>query len=255
MENKKPKLNMDYSALARSYNALSYTNELRDMLTVFSQTDNFQGLTKYQLAKTINDFVFKNYDGEQIFKYKLAREFRNKKYVAAFEVRAKSSRTDFLVINGDTKSFEIKSKIDTLNRLNKQVGDYGNIFEFNTVVIDKVHLSNVIAQIPDFYGVWYFEDSKKIIYREAQYSPKINAKEQLGMFNKKELFSSFGSFNIDEILLSNDADKINLELKTILKNRYSDRWKFVQTNWSLILPIDLQFFFNSNVKPEIVYGI
>jgi len=246
---------MDYSALARSYNTLSYTNQLRGLLAAFFQTDKYEELTKYELAKTVNDVVFKHYDGEQILKYKLAKEFRNKKYVAAFEVKAKSSRTDFLVINGDTKSFEVKSKIDTLNRLNKQVSDYGDVFEFNTVVIDKVHLSNVIEIIPEYYGIWYFEGSKKIIYRAAEYSPKINATEQLGLFNKKELRSSFGSVDRDEILTSNDPAKINQELKETLKKRYFDRWSFVQSNWDQILPIDLQFFFNTNVKPEIIYGV
>ncbi|WP_298737893.1 sce7726 family protein [uncultured Chitinophaga sp.] len=246
---------MDYSALARSYNTLSYTNQLRGLLAAFFQTDKYKELTKYELAKTVNDVVFKHYDGEQILKYKLAKEFRNKKYVAAFEVKAKSSRTDFLVINGDTKSFEVKSKIDTLNRLNKQVSDYGDVFEFNTVVIDKVHLSNVIEIIPEYYGIWYFEGSKKIIYRTAEYSPKINATEQLGIFNKKELRLSFGSVDKDEILASNDSAKINQKLKEMLKNRYFDRWSFVQSNWDKILPIDLQFFFNTNVKPEIIYGV
>lgn len=246
---------MDYSALARSYNTLSYTNQLRGLLAAFFQTDEYEELTKYELAKTVNDVVFKHYDGEQILKYKLAKEFRNKKYVAAFEVKAKSSRTDFLVINGDTKSFEVKSKIDTLNRLNKQVSDYGDVFEFNTVVIDKVHLSNVIEIIPEYYGIWYFEGTKKIIYRAAEYSPKINATEQLGLFNKKELRSSFGSVDRDEILTSNDPAKINQELKETLKKRYFDRWSFVQSNWDQILPIDLQFFFNTNVKPEIIYGV
>lgn len=246
---------MDYSALARSYNTLSYTNQLRELLAAFFQTDKYQGLSKYELAKTVNDVLFKHYDGEQILKYKLAKEFRNKKYVAAFEVKAKSSRTDFLVINGDTKSFEVKSKIDTLNRLNKQVRDYGDVFEFNTVVIDEIHLSNVIKIIPEYYGIWYFEGSKKIVHRAAEYSPKINAAEQLSLFNKKELMTSFGSVNKNEILSSNDSAKINHELKEMLKKRYFDRWNFVQRNWNKILPIDLQFFFNTNVRPEIIYGI
>lgn len=199
---------MDYSALARSYHTLSYTHQLRGLLSAFFRTDKYEELTKYELAKTVNDVVFKHYDGEQILKYKLAKEFRNKKYVAAFEVKAKSSRTDFLVINGDTRSFEVKSKIDTLNRLNKQVGDYGDVFEFNTVVIDKVHLSKVIEIIPEYYGIWYFEGSRKITHRAAECSPKINATEQLGLFNKKELMKSFGSVDRDEIPASNDSSKI-----------------------------------------------
>jgi hypothetical protein len=245
---------MDYSALARSYNTLSYTPQLRGLLAAFFQTDKFNNMTKYELAKTVNDTLFNNYEGEQILKYKLAKDFRNKNYVAAFEVRAKNSRTDFLVINGDTKSFEVKSKIDTLNRLSKQVDDYGDVFEYNTVVIDKSHLNNVLDKLPDFYGIWYFEGSKKVIYREAKYSPKINAIEQLGLMNKKELNKAFGNSNKAEILKTFDHIKINDALKVTLKQRYYDRWAFVQSNWDKILPIDVQFFFNTNVKPEIIYG-
>lgn len=246
---------MDYSALVRSYNTLSYTNQLRELLAAFFQTNKYDELSKYQLAKTVNDVAFKHYEGEQILKYKLAKEFRNIKYVAAFEVNAKNSRTDFLAINGDSKSFEIKSKIDTLNRLNKQVRDYRDVFEFNTVVIDKTHLSSVIEIIPEYYGIWYFIGNKKIVHRDAKCSPKINPIEQLGLFNKRELLKSFGSVDINEILESNNSAKINNELKEMLKKRYANRWRFVQSNWDQILPIDLQFFFNTNVKPEIIYGV
>ncbi len=246
---------MNYSLLARSYNTLSYTNQLKDLLASFFQTDQYSDLNKFELAKTINDAVFKHYNGEQILKYKLAKDFIKKNYVAAFEVKAKTSRADFLVINGETKSFEIKSKIDTLNRLEKQVGDYGDVFEFNTVVIDKLHLKNVLKIIPEYYGILYFEGAKKIIHREPKYSPKINPEAQLGLFNKKELVKSFASINHQEILSLFDCELINAALKNALKDRYNKRWTFIQNNWEIILPIDLQFFFNTNVKPEIIYGI
>lgn len=246
---------MDYSSLTRSYNTLSYTHQLRDLLGAFFQTDKYKDLNKYELSKIVNDAVFKNYDGEQIIKYRLAKVFIRKKYVAAFEVKVKASRTDFLVINGHTMSFEVKSKIDTLNRLKKQVEDYGDVFEYNTVVIDKTHLKKVIDLIPEYYGVWYFEKSKKVVYRKAAYSPMINATEQLTLMNKKELQKYFRITCHEQILINFNATQINDKLKQALKSRYFNRWSFVQTYWDIILPIDLQFFFNTNVKPEIIYGI
>jgi len=246
---------MDYSSLARSYNTLSYTHQLRDLLGAFFQTDKYKDLNKFELSKIVNDAIFKNYEGEQIIKYRLAKGFIRKNYVAAFEVKVKSSRTDFLVINGDTMSFEVKSKIDTLNRLKKQVKDYGDVFEYNTVVIDKTHLKRVIELIPAYYGVWYYEKSKKVVYREAAYSPMINATEQLTLMNKKELQKYFSNTSNEQILINFSATQINDKLKQALKSRYFNRWSFVQTYWDIILPIDLQFFFNTNVKPEIIYGI
>lgn len=245
---------MDYSVLFKSYNTLSYTKQLRELVAAFFKTEKYNGYNKFQLAKTINDAIFENYEGEQILKFRLAKEFNKKKYVAAFEVKAKKSRTDFLVINGDTKSFEVKSKIDTLNRLSKQVSDYGDVFEYNTVVIDKCHLDKVLKLLPEYYGIWFYENNKKIVYKEAQYSPNINPKEQLSLFNKKELIKSFNCFEKDIIIKNNTSHKINQELKNTLKKRYANRWCFVQDNWDNILPIDIQFFFNTNVKPEIIYS-
>lgn len=245
---------MNYSALEKTYNTLSHTNQLRVLLNSFFKSDKYSNYSKIELIEVVNKTLMKNYEGERILKYQLANEFVNKKYIAAFEVKAKNSRTDFLVINGDTKSFEVKSKIDTLNRLSKQSVDYSDVFEYNTVVIDYKHLKNVENLLPDYYGIWYFDNNKKIIYREARYSPNINPHSQLGLFTKKELSNYFGTTDIDNILRIKTSIEINQALKDTLKKRYNDRWLFLQNNWSKIYPIDIQFFFNTNVKPEIIYS-
>lgn len=246
---------MDCSALAKSYKTLSYTNQLRDLLAAFSQTENYENLNKFELAKIVSDIVFSNYNGEQIIKYMLAKDYVNKNNIAAFEVRVKSSRADFLVIDGNTKSFEVKSKIDTLCRLKKQVNDYGDVFEYNTVVVDEAHADKVINLVPDYYGIWIYSKGDKIKYRVSQYSPNINSEGQLSLLNKEELRSTFGMTDRSLILSQNNSNYINDSLKIALKNRYEKRWIFIKNNWRIILPIDVQFFFNTNVKPEIIYGI
>ena len=148
-----------------------------------------------------------------------------------------------------------KMRIVAALKKKKQVADYGDVFEYNTVVIDKSHLEKVLELIPDYYGVWYYEKGKKIIYRVAQYSPKINPGEQLGLFNKRELRKAFGNPEKITILNTHSSKEINEALKNALKERYKKRWSFIQANWNIILPIDLQFFFNTNVKPEIIYGL
>ena len=96
-------LNTNFMSYISNYK-LSFNPELYKKII-----EKYNEYNKFQLAKKINDTIFENYVGEQILKFKLAKEFNKKKYVAAFEVKAKNSRTDFLVINGDTKSFEVKS--------------------------------------------------------------------------------------------------------------------------------------------------
>jgi hypothetical protein len=245
---------MNLSVLAKSYNALQYQTQLRDLLNSYYGTSCFEGWEKLTLHQAINDLVFNGYNGEQILKFRLAQLFKNKEYIGAFEVKAKSSRADFLVINGDTKCFEVKSKIDTLGRLNKQSRDYKDIFEFNTVVVDKKHLESARRIVPEYYGIWYFKGHKRIEYRNASLSPFIDSESQLTILTKKELKSFFGDFDTKAILKSFAKSEINERLKSALKHRYQERWNFVRNNWDNILPIDLQFFFNTNVSPKLIYS-
>jgi hypothetical protein len=245
---------MEYSALARSYSSLHTAKQLREALSTFFCTDVFHGFSKLQLATKYNKTLFENYNGEEILKYWLAKEFQKKKYVGAFEVKAKSSRADFLVINGNTKSFEIKSRLDNLSRLPKQISDYGDVFEYNTLVIDAIHLECAIKLVPAYYGIWFFEKGKKIVYRDATYSPNLCSHSQLTLFNKKELMQIFSNFNVSEIIETFTQPEINLALNINLKRRYEKRWEFLTTRWNEILPIDVQFFFQTNIEPEIIYG-
>ncbi|MDM8176405.1 sce7726 family protein [Olivibacter sp. 47] len=244
---------VDYTALAKSYNTLHYRQQLLQIVETCYGKCKTDGLSKYQLHLKINKALFSNYHGEESLKYKLATTFRKKGYVAAFEVRAKNSRADFVVINGDSKCFEVKSKIDTLRRLGKQSDDYHRIFEYNTVVIDAKHLRETECLVPAHYGIWYFEGKKRVEYRSAIKSPYLNPLAQLEVLTKKERLSLFKTAVYTEIMGEYTAQEINERLKIALKKRYEARWSFVLAHWKHILPIDLQFFFNTNVDPLLIY--
>src|SRR3546814_886549 len=147
---------IDYTTLARSYHTLQYRQELQQVLATCGVM-KLEGLSKYQLHQKTSNILLRHHQGEQSLKYKLAQSFRKKGYVAAFEVRAKGSRADFVVINGDSKCFEVKSKVDTLRRLDKQSADYHHVFEYSTVVVDGRHLEAIASTLPQHYGIWFFE--------------------------------------------------------------------------------------------------
>lgn len=245
---------MDYGVLARSYSTLLYLNQLKGVLSSFyNRTSEFDKLSKYQLHKLINDSLLNYYEGEEVVKFKLAQLFRGKDYVSAFEVNVKNSRADFLAINGDSKCFEVKSKIDNLQRLEKQSIDYKDVFEYNTIVIDKKHLDAVYKLVPDYYGIWYFDGYQKIEFRAAKLSASINSNSQISALNKKERLIHFGLIECDAITSQFDSCFINQKFKVALKSRYMLRWEFVNSHWDEILPIDLQFFFNTNIDPNLIY--
>lgn len=243
------------SFLARKYDPLDFAPNLRALLSrVYSNID-FLDYSKIDLHKLLNKLLLHGQYGEQVLKYELFKlAARKKDVIAAFEVPVNKSRADFLTVNGVTTSYEIKSDLDNLTKLAKQATDYTLAFEYNYVVIHEKHLKNVIKIIPDTFGVLCYQDGTQIEHRKASLNTKIDPRIQLTLLTKKEIATAFGKgFNIESALAFFSDEEINNGFKRILKERYRPRWEFIIDNKAAILPIDIQFFFNCNIEPKIVY--
>lgn len=241
--------------LAKSYNTLDYPAELTSLLKSVYPSRNLENFSKHRLHKLVNDTLINNYNGEEILKYKLFECHINKRnIVAAFETKVNNSRVDFLTINGHTTSYEIKSCLDSLSKLKKQMADYMLAFEYNYLVVDCCHQEKVEALLPESYGLWIYENGKYKKRKKAQLNDKIDSKTQLSLLTKKELMEVFPETDcIHAILNNNSPTIINSLFKKTLKERYKSRWEFLLLNNHQILPIDIQFFFNTNIKPKHIY--
>lgn len=240
--------------IVKSYNPLDYTPKLRKLLwDVYPQID-LENFCKLDLHKKINDLILDGYEGEQVLKYKLFKAFQHEKLVAAYEIKVKNSRVDFLTINDYTTSFEIKSNLDNLDKLAKQSDDYLTAFEFNNIVLHERHLNKCINIIPKSFGIITADKITHHIVRKPVFNRCLHAETQLGLLSKKELIKYYGSADMSVILDSVVSDKINDLFKLALKDRYRRRWDFIVENSDDILPIDLQFFFNKSIKPVYIYG-
>ena len=242
------------SRLAKQYDALGYSSALRSLLaTTFANMD-FSGYSKMMLHQHLNDVLLAQYSGEAALKYQLFKRASSQKLVAAFEMRVQSSRVDFLTVNGVSTSYEIKSSLDNLDKLAKQAADYLQAFEFNYVVVDHCHLYKAMKIVPDSFGVLSFTANRKTIHRTASPNTVIDPRIQLNMLTKKELAKAFpGQSTISEICNRFSNEGINNNFKEILKERYRNRWNFLVQNKDEILPVDLQFFFNCNIHPDLIY--
>ena len=243
------------SYLAKNYSTLDYAQNLRSLLvTVYNEID-FSRYSKRMLHKYLNDFLLAHYPGEMTFKHQLFRRAATKKLVAAFETRVQDSRVDFLTINGVSSSYEIKSDLDNLDKLCKQAQNYQKVFEYNYLVINARHKCKAITILPASFGILRFSKGRQIVERDASLNGTIDANAQLSMLTKKELASAFNGINRHSEIRNRFSDQtINNQFKSTLKLRYSDRWKFLVEHRNEILPIDLQFFFNRNIKPSIIYN-
>ena len=256
MLDKKTVNDFSVSTLARSYNILDFFENLRNMVSHSYRGRNLDQFTKPSLHYLINEILLEHYKGESTLKAKLVELFIKKDVTAAFEIKVNKSRVDFLTINGESKSFEIKSELDNLLKLPKQIDDYQKAFDYNYIVIDEKHYNNALKLIPKHYGVLVLHGHKLTEDRRAELNTKLNPLMQLKLFTKKELTQTFKipGLTEEEVLINFEASEINDWFKVMLKKRYAKRWSFLVENKKKINPIDYQFFFQHNIRPEVIYG-
>jgi len=242
--------------LAKNYNTLNYSPELIELLSIVYPNQNFVDCSKYELHQKLNEVLVEYYHGEQTLKYSLFKRYVKKKsYVGAFEIKVNNSRADFLTINGHTTCFEIKSDLDNFSKFDKQAADYSLAFEYNYLVVSKYHMEKAQRILPNHFGLMIFQKGKYREIKRACLNNKIDAKTQLTLLSKREIIQAFREVdgNHDEILKHFTPKTINTRFKKTLKNRYLTRWNFLTLHQTKILPIDIQFFFQTNILPDHVY--
>ncbi|MGM9479356.1 sce7726 family protein [Pedobacter sp. GSP4] len=240
--------------IVKSYNPLDYTPQLRHLLSAFYPEDILGNICRPDLHKKISELIIDGYEGEQVLKYRLFDAFKNTDLVAAYEIRVKKSRVDFLTINGYTTSYEIKSNLDNLDKLAKQSRDYLDAFEFNNILIHQRHLDKCYDIIPKSFGIITAGKDHYSFVRKPVFNKKTDPVSQLSLLTKKEISKYFGQQEVSDILGYFTPADINTQFKLALKARYSRRWNFIVEHANEILPVDLQFFFNKNINPAIIYG-
>lgn len=86
-------------------------------------------------------------------------------------------RADLVVANGHLSGFEIKSPLDSLERLKGQIETYAKHFEQVIVVCADKHVTGVRATVPRSVGIWRVSGSGEIVVlRKA----KLNEKRPRG---------------------------------------------------------------------------
>ncbi|MGB3751088.1 MAG: sce7726 family protein [Arcobacteraceae bacterium] len=146
------------------------------------------------------------------------------RYIAVPEVSLPSSVADILVTNGDIHIYEIKSKSDTLARLEKQINDYKKFAHKVTVVVDEKFISKLnklefmngvgIVSVNNRYGLTHIRESAKFEVGKnfylAYWSP-IELRESLRGFEKWYKYSSDEAYNkVLTILSEEEIRKVTL---------------------------------------------
>lgn len=100
----------------------------------------------------------KEYKGEYYYKNIIANKLflknhYNSNATVVSEFRVGSNKADFVIVNGHSVCYEIKTERDTLKRLPEQIKTFSKVFDRVYVVCSNSHLSNVFEMTPDNIGI------------------------------------------------------------------------------------------------------
>lgn len=85
----------------------------------------------------------------------IKRENRNHEYriINELTICDGDARVDIAVANGRLCGYEIKSDVDTLERLPKQIEYYSTTFDKMTIVVGEKYNEKILCNVPDWWGI------------------------------------------------------------------------------------------------------
>ncbi|QQC72709.1 sce7726 family protein [Lactococcus garvieae] len=190
----------------------------------------FQALYKVLEKSYRNEYYYKN---TLLNKLLLGRHSLNTTTALA-ELSINNSKADFVLLNGKAVVYEIKTELDTLNRVENQVIDYYKVFKNVEIVTNETHLDKVLKLYSDTeVGVSIITKRKTIknIKKAEPVSRYLDYSSIYKMLRKTERFNilqsyyddlpsvdSFSEFKryfqlFEAIPISNVYDSMIIELK------------------------------------------
>ncbi|MFA6761173.1 MAG: sce7726 family protein [Sulfuricurvum sp.] len=164
------------------------SNKLVSVFQEFNMQNLFyENLTLKELFEKAYKQLLKTYRNEYVFKNAIAQKIllgshSIRSSVLLTELRVGTSKADVLILNGTTHVYEIKTELDTIERLENQISNYKKAFQFVTVVTVESKVE-IIEKIVD-------EDVGILVLTERYtLKPIRKAKSNLEKLDKASLFN------------------------------------------------------------------
>ena len=112
------------------------------------------------------------------------------------------ARVDIAVINGKIEGVELKSSLDTLDRLRRQASIYSPAMDRMTLVAAPDHIVEAVCMVPDWWSVFEAEAGsrggirlKRV--RQGRLNPSPSARGYVGLLERDELVSLLSGHGLD----------------------------------------------------------
>ena len=121
--------------------------------------------------------------------------------VEEFPVCNGAAIIDVAAINGVMHGFEIKSDVDSLERLPRQIEFYNSVFDEVTLIVGATHLYHAFYMIPDWWGITMakMDDGGEVTFdkiRESEQNTKLEAESVASLLWKDEALSILDDIGI-----------------------------------------------------------
>ncbi|AIA45780.1 sce7726 family protein [Serratia marcescens] len=127
-----------------------------------------------------NEYIYKNEIAKKIIKG--CHRYNNVSYVNEFKVNG--CIADVAIFNGTSTAYEIKTELDSFDRLQEQLSVYKEVFEFVHLVIPAHKLTQALDLVDENTGVIILKENNVLKYERL-------AKSNMDVLSKDKIFNCF----------------------------------------------------------------
>lgn len=133
----------NFNKIVRKKDYVNTYERIRKHTTISQNTTNselFNNIYNELSLSYRSEYVYKN----TLINKKLIKEYSLKTTIALNEFKIGNSIADFVLLNGKARVFEIKTELDGLNKLEKQIADYYAFATEVYIVTSSKHIKNIL---------------------------------------------------------------------------------------------------------------
>ena len=129
--------------------------------------DFYDAIFQRLIREYRHEYIYKNAIAEKIL---LGKHNLNTAFMLT-EFRVDDCKADAVVLNGTSHVYEIKSEMDSFDRLDRQLAAYRKMFDFITVITSERLFKSVADRVAPEVGIWVLAEGryqfKQGVRREA----------------------------------------------------------------------------------------
>lgn len=133
--------------------------------------DFYDELFRFLFKKYRNEYIYKNAIADKVL---LGKHSLNSSFMLT-EFRAGNCKADSVILNGSSAVYEIKSTYDSVNRLERQLSAYHQIFDQINVITSDDQLAKIEQMVSNTVGLMVLSNRYTISTVREATSQKANA--------------------------------------------------------------------------------